>query len=361
MNFDLSEDQTLFKAAAERFASAVDIEERRQMRQRDHGYDRTRWRTAAELGLLALTADENAGGLGGSLTDCAVVAETLGQAIAIDPWLENGFLPARLLAQGATEETARLFDGSLIAALAFAEPNGRYALAPRAATACAANGGFVLSGEKRFVMGGAIADLLIVTADLDGTRALFLVPAEAEGLHRRAYRLADGSEAAEIHFHDVALPAGAKLAIDDEGFETIVAETRMIASAEMTGLAQRLLDDTIAYVKEREQFGVPIGSFQAIQHRLVDCYAAIEQMRSMLWRTVLGSRQDEAQWRGAVSGAKAFIATRADRIACEAVQFHGGMGVTDELAIGHAMKRITVLARLFGDPAAELASYVEAA
>ncbi|MGP1282157.1 MAG: acyl-CoA dehydrogenase family protein [Parasphingopyxis sp.] len=362
MNFDLSEDQALFRATVERFAAPVDVEARRRIRAMDHGFDGQRWREAAELGLFALAADAQHGGIGGSIVDLVVVAEAMGRGIGVDPWLENGVLPLRLLnAAGMAEEIAPIADGRRIAAFAFAEPERRYNLAPQGTIAETRGPDFILSGEKRFVLGGAMADRLIVTASVDGDTALFLVPADGDGVHRRGYRVVDGSEAAEIRFRDVAAAAEARLDISDETLRTIVAEIQLLAAAEMTGLAGRLLDDTLAYVREREQFGVPIGSFQAVQHRLVDCYAAIEQMRSMLWRAALEPRTDAARWRTAMAGAKALIAEKAEHIAREAVQFHGSMGVTDELAIGHAMKRVMLLARLFGDPAANLAEFAEAA
>ena len=202
---------------------------------------------------------------------------------------------------------------------------------------------------------------MIVTANHDGEIALFTVATDADGLHSRAYRLADGSMATEVQIRDVALGADAKLDLNASDFSIIVTEIRLLASAEMVGLAQRLLDDTVAYVKEREQFGVAIGSFQALQHRLVECYAALEQARSMLWRAALASRQDETAWQAQIAGAKAYIGEQADRVAREAVQMHGGIGITDELAIGHAVKRVLLLQRLFGDPASDLAHYAEAA
>lgn len=362
MNFDLSEDQALFKATVERFVAPIDVEARRRIRGMDHGFDRQRWREAAQLGLLALAADEQNGGLGGSIVDLAIVAEAMGRGIAVDPWLENGVLPLRLLDQaGMAEHMAPIVDGSRIAACAFAEPGRRYNLTPQGTVAEARDSDFILSGEKRFVLGGAIADRLIVTASFHGDTTLFLVPVDGDGVHRRGYRVVDGGEAAEIRFRDVVLPADARLDISDDTLRTKIAEIQLLAAAELTGLAGRLLDDTLAYVREREQFGVPIGSFQAIQHRLVDCYTAVEQMRSMLWRAALEPRTDAFRWRTAMVGAKALIAEKAEHIAREAVQFHGGMGVTDELAIGHATKRVMLLARLFGDPAANLAEFAEAA
>jgi len=362
MNFDLSEDQALFKATVERFIAPLDVEARKVLRNHEDGYDRARWQELAKLGLIALACAEEQGGMGGALIDLAVIAETLGQGNAADPWLENGVLPTRLLAHGGAEETlSSIIDGSRIAAFAFAERTGRFNLVPNAVKATAKGAQFILSGEKHFVMGGAMADSIIVTANLDGATAIFVVDRNSEGLHRRVYRLTDGSIATEIRFHNVAAAAANRLDVDADGLESIVAEIRLLASAEMIGLAQRLLDDTVAYVKEREQFGVAIGSFQAVQHRLVECYAALEQGRSILLRVALAPRSDITAWQAQIAGAKAFIDDQADRIAREAIQLHGGMGITDEFAIGHAVKRILVLSRMFGDTATNLAQYAEAA
>lgn len=362
MNFDLSEDQELFKATAERFVAPIDVEARRKIRSSDGGYDNERWQELAELGFLALAADESQGGMGGSLTDLAVIAEALGTGNAVDPWLENGVFPAKLLSKAhASEHLDAALDGSKKFALAFAEPNGRYNLTPQATTAKLSGSEYLIAGEKRFVLGGMNADQLLVTADLDGETAVFTVSVDVEGLHRRGYRLADGSMAAEIQFRNVKVAANAKLDINAEQLSHVVSEIRLLASAEMLGLAQRLFNETVEYVKQREQFGVAIGSFQVIQHGLVDCYAHLEQMRSMLWRTVLIQQADVSSWEAQYAGAKSFIGENALFIAKRAVQFHGGMGTTDELSVGHAMKRIILLDRLFGDSASNLSEYAEAA
>ena len=210
-------------------------------------------------------------------------------------------------------------------------------------------------------MGAGLADLFIVTASLDGATACFLVPAETDGLAVRRYRLADGSVAGEMRLTEVAIDADAQLALSPDALRDIAAAARLCAAAEMVGLGQRLFDETLAYVKQREQFGAPIGSFQAIQHRLVECYAAIEQCRSMLYRAALADPADTAAYQRAAAGAKAFISDNVDHVAREAVQMHGGMGITDELAIGHAMKRAMVLARFLGDTDWTLAEYAQAA
>lgn len=350
----------MFVTSVERFAAPIDVEARRRLRLSPTGYDRARWQELAEMGLIALAAGEDAGGMGGSAVDLALVLEAIGKANAPDPLLEHGILPALLLERGGAGEVLEgVLSGETLATLAWTERGQRYSLKAKGMKAESAGDGFTLTGEKTMVMGALLADLFIVTADLGGETACFLVPKDAPGLEVRAYRLADGSIAGEIKL--TRTPAATKLALDPAALDAVVADLRLYAAAEMVGLGQRLLDDTLAYVKEREQFGVAIGSFQALQHRLVDCYAKEEQVRSMLYRAALTDRSDAAKWQRAAAGAKAYIGENVDAIAREAVQMHGGMGITDELAIGHAMKRVMVLARLFGDVDTVLAEYALAA
>jgi len=310
MNFDLSEEQELFTSTVERFTAPIDVEARHRLRGLETGYSPARWAELAELGLIALAVGEEQGGMGGSLLDLALVGEALGKGNAPDPWIENGVLAAKLLAAGgASEALESVIAGESVVAIAWAERSRRYNWVDR------------------------------------------------DGLELRQYRLADGSIAGELYLRCVAVSDADRLAIGEAALAGITAQMRVLASAELLGLGQRLLDDTLTYVKEREQFGVPIGSFQALQHRLVDCYAKIEQARSMLYRTALMSEG----LLEAAAGAKAFITQCADHVAREAVQMHGGMGITDELAIGHAMKRVIVLSRLFGDVSTNLDDYAKAA
>ena len=347
MNFDLDENQALFRASVERFSAGQDVPARHRTRRLDTGLDRARWQALAELGLIGLAASEADGGMGGSALDCAVVAQALGHAQAVEPWLECGFLAARLLA--GTPHLAGVIAGTIVAALASAEAGGRYTLDARSVKARAAgagsDGGFVLSGEKRFVMSGGAADLFVITALHDGETRLFAVPRGTPGLEVKPYPIADGSVAAVVICHDVA--AGPPFAGLDRLLAAVDA-TRLMAAAEMAGLARRLFDDTLVYVKTREQFGQPIGRFQAIQHRMVEAYARCEQIESALYRALLMP--------GDGRGAKAFIGENAIAVGELAVQFHGGMGTTDELGIGHGLKRIVLLSKLFGDPASDLAA-----
>ena len=359
MNFDLSEEQEMFCASVERFAAPIDVEARRKLRLSPTGYDRARWQDLAELGLITLAAPEEAGGIGGSPVDLVLVHEAIGKANAPDPLLEHGVLPARLLEGHEAFES--VLSGERIATLAWAERSQRYSLKPAGVTAEESGDGFIVTGEKTFVLGGLLADLFIVTARLYGETAVFAVSADTPGMETRAYRLTDGSIASELRLTRVAVDASARLDHDAASLEHIVSTIRLCAAAELVGLGQRLLDDTLAFVKEREQFGVAIGTFQALQHRLVEAYARLEQSRSMLYRAALSNPSSRTEWARATAGAKAFITENVDAIAREAVQMHGGMGITDELAIGHAMKRALVLGRLFGDTESALAEYAEAA
>ena len=316
----------------------------------------------AVIGTVALVADEASGGLGGSLIDLAIVAEALGRGIAPDPWLENGVLPALLLsAAGGEVALEGVLSGESFVAVAVAERMQRFSLKAKAVTAKRRAEGFVLNGEKTFVLGGALADRLIVSAESDGQTGWFVIPADRTGVFRRDYTIADGSMASEIRFAEVEVSAEERLAVDPQRLDDTVGLVRLLSAAEMLGLAQRAFDETLAYVKQREQFGTAIGGFQALQHRLVECYAALEQSRSMIYRVALLDRTDRPAWNRAAAGAKAFVADQTDLVAREAVQMHGGMGITDELMVGHAMKRILLLARLFGDRDTAIAEYAAAA
>ncbi len=354
MNFDLDENQSLFKAAVERFSLNADVLTRHRTRALAGGFDRIRWKELADLGLIALAASEKDGGLGGSMHDCAVVAQALGNSQTVEPWLECGFLGARLLS--GTSMAEQVISGETVVAFAFAEAGRRFALDAVNMRARKAGGGYVLNGEKEFVLNGAVADLFVVTVNLDGVTALFAVPANAAGVDVKPYPVVDGSFAIILTLRDVAVDA--PLAGGAERLSGVISDTRLMASAEMVGHAQRLFDDTLNYVKTREQFGQPLGRFQVIQHNMVGGYEKVELMQSALYRALLAP---PANLHKEISGLKAFVGTAAIEVAHLAVQMHGGMGTTDELGIGHGLKRIMLLSKLFGDPASDLAAYAMAA
>jgi alkylation response protein AidB-like acyl-CoA dehydrogenase len=353
MNFDLDEDQQLTRDTIGRFLGPVDIAARHAMRKAENGYTRARWQDIADLGLLALAAPEAMGGIGGTMVDLALAAEALGKGIAIDPWLENGVLPIRLAAAASDAAlVADLVTGTQFAAVAFAEPERRY---ETEAVDTKAEGRHV-TGAKTFVLGAPLADALLVTV---AGNKLAKIAKGAAGIVWQDYPVIDGSAAATVDLHHS--PADT-VDLPEAKFRRVIGDIRMLAAAEMVGLAQAMFDDTLAYVGERQQFGAAIGSFQALQHRLVECYAALEQARSMMLRTaMLDPTTDDANWPRIAAGAKAFVGEAATRIGLEAVQMHGGMGQTDELAIGHALKRVMLLDKLFGDQDHCLRTFARAA
>ncbi|WAC23069.1 acyl-CoA dehydrogenase family protein [Blastomonas sp. SL216] len=356
MNFDYDESQLLYRASVERFLDASDIAARKAQRAQPGGIDRARWQAMAELGLTAMALPEDRGGLGSSLLDLVAVGESFGQRISSDNWLENAVLPVLLAGAGLAEDDplmAALASGEAIAALAMFEPEARHVATPRGTTAKASAAGHVLQGEKTFVLGGMAADWLLVSAATETGPALFLVAADAPGVFRRGYRIIDGNEAAEVRLLGCEVAKDARLALDWAAVEAALATARLVAAAEMAGLAQRLFDDTLAYVRQREQFGQPIGRFQAIQHRMVEAYALVDQAKSALIAAVTSGDPQE------IAGMKAVVADAALRIGREAVQLHGGMGTTDELEIGHAHKRVLLLAQWLGDPASGLDAYAQ--
>jgi alkylation response protein AidB-like acyl-CoA dehydrogenase len=361
MNFDLSEDQTMLKAAVERFVAdsyGGDLAARRAARATPAGFSAANWARLADTGVLALPASPANGGLGGSRVDLMVVMEALGRGLAAEPVLEAAIAAALLDAANAGDALAPLLAGEQLVVLAHAEREARYNLAHVGTSATRHGDRVQIDGTKIAVNAGGPADMLIVSAreggavrEADGI-GFWLVAADAPGVDRRPYRLADGSVAAEITLRQVE--AGARLPGGLDLVLPVVAIARLAAAAEMLGLMTLLFDTTLAYVKTRRQFGQPLGNFQVIQHRMTDAYVLVEQARSQVVRAALAPDADFAR---AAAGAKNYVAEAALSVAHTAVQMHGGMGITDELLIGHALKRIRVLALTFGDGIAALDDY----
>jgi len=359
VNFELDEEQGMIRDLVARFAAErSDLDARLRARREPTGFSADNWRMLGELGLLALPFAAEAGGMGGGPVALTTVMEGLGRGLAAEPYLSDLLLAGRLLERAGTPgQRAAWLPGILAGerrlALAHMESAARFN--PLFVQCKAAHGS--LRGSKTFVQAGESVDGFVVSAresggpdDAEGM-SLWLVDAEASGLERHAYRLVDGSVALELSLHDVK---GERL---DGGADALLAtfdEVRLAACAEMVGIMALLFDTTLEHLRTRRQFGQPIGSFQAIQHRMADQYAALEQSRSQMLRAAL-----MPQDRAAIAGAKAFISAAAILLGEECVQFHGGMGVSDELAIGHGHKRILLLASLLGDSESELQRYAE--
>ncbi len=345
MLFDVGESRLLYKSTVERFVSPFDSVVRHAHRNEPAGFSRSRWKMMGDLGLFQLPIAEVDGGLGGDAGDCEVVAQALGYGLAAEPWLECGFWPAFLLQGRAI--VCDIASGDRICAIAASERHCENEWAPQATIAERHGNGFRISGRKTLVLGGAEADDFIVTARHSDETLGFLLSKETPGLGIDGYRIVDGGWAIELRLDDVRLSEDDCICSGGRLADSVTA-AMLMASAEMVGIAQRLFDETLAYVKTREQFGQAIGRFQVIQHRMVDNYVALEKARSTLFWAI------QEGWDiapGKAAGAKAFVARLARSIAHDAIQLHGGMGITDELMIGHGLKRILLLSTLFADPA----------
>jgi alkylation response protein AidB-like acyl-CoA dehydrogenase len=356
LDFSLTAEQGMLKSLIERFvAQCYPAGAAARYRDGALGYSPENWSLLAELGVLALPFPEHQGGLGSDDAALITAFEALGRGQVVEPVLDHIVIGGGLIATaGNIAQQARwlpaIIGGTAHVALAHFEHATRYALTRSATTATRGR----LSGAKTCVPGGVEA--FVVTASDPGGFGLYLVPADANGVRRRDYRLIDGAPACELMLD--AAPAEPLDAADAASSLEAVAETaRLAACAEMVGLMSLLLDTTLDYVRQRQQFGAAIGSFQAVQHRLADLYVSLELSRSQLYRCVLTTGHGRA---GAIAAAKCFISNAATFLGEECIQFHGGMGVSDELPVGHAHKRILLLTRLFGDADCELGRYQRA-
>ena len=367
MDFDLSDEQRQLKDSVERLLADAygDLNLRTGYTKEPKGYSGRLWAQYAHLGLLAAPFPEEHGGLGQGLTETMIVAEALGRALAVEPYMATVVLAGGALrhAGNAALLEALVSDiaaGDLILALAHQERQSRYDLADTATTARAdGKGGYTLEGEKMVVLAGDSADKLIVSARASGGRSdrggigLFLVDAKANGVTRRGYPTQDGMRAADVTLSSVKIGPEAVLAGPEKGLEVlerVVDEAVAALAAEAVGAMAGLTELTVEYLKTRKQFGVPIGSFQVLQHRAVDMLTALEQARSMAYyATMMAAEPDASERRRAMSAAKVQIGRSARLVGESAVQLHGGIGMTMEYKAGHYFKRLTMIDMAFGD------------
>lgn len=364
MNFDLSEDEEMLKALAERFVvDHYDIESRRRFLAEPEGFSARNWALLGELGLIAALFDAEAGGLGLDGTGIATVFEALGRGLVVEPLIENGLLAGRLFAATAPAPLRDawlpdIMSGSRRIALAHAEERGRDASCWVETRVEADGDGWRIEGEKAYVPAAGGVDGFLVSARNSGDPGnaegvgLYFVRSDAPGLEISPWRMADGSVAASLRLNGVAVPAANVLT----GGLAEVAEAEEVASlarsAEALGIMESIFAETLDYLRTREQYGAKLASFQALQHRMVAHYTAIEQARGLLNFAMVSWKK--AEFRSAVLGARAFISEVSIALGHDMIQFHGGMGVTDELSIGHGHKRLLVLSRWPEGPDASL-------
>jgi len=379
MAFAFNDEQKMLAESVERFvAKDYAFETRRKLMAGDQGWSRAAWKSFAELGWLAAPFAEDVGGLGGGPVETAIVLERFGKGLVLEPYLPSVVLGGSLLAAGGRRDLlAPLFEGNLQLSLAWVEPKARFDLAHVDTRAARQGSGFVLTGHKGVAFNAAAADWIVVPARTAGAATekqgitLFLVPKSAKGLAVRPYRTVDGLRAGEVTLDGVAVGAEGVLGEVDWGHALLEAAIdRGIAAvcAEAAGIMAHMVAETREYLKTRKQFGVPLASFQVLQHRAVDMYVLAEQAQSMAYRAaVFADAREPAERARAVSAAKAWIGKAGRKLGQEAIQLHGGMGMTDELPISHYFKRLTMIDTLFGDHRfhrrrfAALGGYVEQA
>jgi pimeloyl-CoA dehydrogenase small subunit len=365
MNFELSEEQTLLAETIKRFvATHYTFDARAKIMASPSGHSEDVWAAIAEMGLLGLPFDEAHGGFGGTSVDVMLVMEAIGEGLLVEPYLATVGLGGRFVARAGTKAQQdrvlpALVQGKHTLAFAHLETGARYDLRQVGLRARRSGEGWVLDGDKRMVLHGGSADTLVVSARTAGevTAAdgitLFLVPRSAAGVVVKDSRTIDNLRTADIQFSGVGVDVDALLGRHGQGFpviEEVVDYATALLCAEAVGAIRYANEATLEYLKTRRQFGVPIGSFQALQHRMVEMMISYEQARSMAYLACVKiDTADAAERRRVVSAAKIKIADACRHVSQEAVQLHGGMGMTEELKISHTFRRLTMLAQTFGD------------
>ena len=364
MDFDLTEEQGLLQDSVSKLlADAYSFEQRKAMRTQPIGYDASVWRQFADLGLLALPFAEADGGLGGGAVDVMLVMEAFGRHLVLEPYLATVVLAGGCLRHAASDAQRAEWLPALIAGettytIAHVERGARYDLAHVTTQARRDGSHWIIDGAKAHVLHGDSADRFVISARLSGSATdrdgveLFVVDATADGLTRRGYPTQDGLRAADLELRGVRVEESQRLSAADglATIERVVVEAIAAVCAEAVGTMEHAHELTVEYLKQRRQFGVAIGSFQALQHRAVDMLVMVEQARSMAYfATMMVTEPDPARRAAAMSAAKVQIGRSARFVGEQAVQLHGGIGVTEEAAVGHYYRRLTLLELLFGD------------
>jgi len=364
VDFDFTEEQEMVRDGLSRMVrERYDWDTRQAAIESEAGWNPEIWAQLAELGILGMPFGEEDGGFGGGAVDAMVVMEEFGKGLVVEPFVPTvvcagGFLKHAGTAAQKEEHIGAIVDGSRIFAFAHSEPRGRYDYADLETTAKKNGDGYVLNGHKAVVIGAPWASHLIVTARTSGDRrdhdgvSVFIVDKSAKGVVTRDYPTVDGRRAAEVYFENATIPADTL--IGEEGgalplIERVADEAAAAQCAEACGAMKVANAMTVEYSRQRKQFGVPIGSFQVLQHRMVDMYTQYEQSVSLTYLATLKLDAAEKERKRAVSAAKVGVGQAARLIGQEAVQIHGGNGVTDEYAIGHYFKRLTIFESEFGN------------
>ena len=365
MDFDLSEEQRLLKESVDGLLTdSYDFDARKKYAKEKGGWSKAVWGKLAEQGLLGLPFAEADGGFGAGAVETMIVMEALGKAMVLEPYLPTVVIAGGFLRHGASDAQKAahipgIIDGGKSFGFAQLEKNSRYDLHDVATTAKKKGDGWVIDGEKFVVLNGENADTFIVTARTKGGQrdktgiGAFAVAANARGIAKKGYPTQDGLHAADVTFTGVEVGADAAIGDPENALpliERVVDEARTALCAEAVGAMDESLKTTVEYLKTRKQFGVPIGSFQTLQHRAADMFVALEQARSMSMFATMAADFDNARERAtAVAAAKVQIGKSLKFVGQQSIQLHGGIGMTQEAKIGHYFKRLTMIENSFGD------------
>jgi alkylation response protein AidB-like acyl-CoA dehydrogenase len=375
VDFNLSSDQTLIKESVDRFiADAYGFDARTKLSASEEGFSRDHWSTYAELGWLGIGLPEEHGGFGGTPVETMILMEAFGKGLVLEPFVPTVVLGGTALAFGGTSSAHAdllnaMIAGELLLSLAYAEANSRYYYRIVGTTAKRDGSDLIVDGAKRAVPYGAAADKLVVSVRTSGGEqeedgiTLVLIDRDAPGVSRRDYRTVDGQRASDITFANVRVGPEAVLGEVGKGLgllEFVLDSGVAALCAESVGNMSVMQKTTVDYIKAREQFGVPIGSFQVLQHRAVDMLIEVELSRSMLYygTVAIDPKGDASERKRAVSATKAQIARSGRTVGQSAIQLHGGIGMSEEYMIGHYFKRMSMLELALGDADFHLRRFV---
>jgi alkylation response protein AidB-like acyl-CoA dehydrogenase len=374
MNFDYTEEQQMVRDSIARFVQDdYDWDTRRAIVDGAEGMSRDNWQTFAELGWLSIPFAEADGGFGGSVIDLSVVMEELGKGLVVEPFFPTVVLFGGLVSRAGDEAQRTsilesVIGGETLGAFAYVERQSRYALNDCQTSATSGGDGYTLNGEKVVVFNGENADKLVVLARTSGEQfdehglSLFLVDANAQGVSKVLYPMMDAQRVANITFDNVQLGADALLGDAGSALEVVnevIRDALLALASEAVGIMGTLNAKTLEYTKTREQFGVAIGSFQALQHRMVDTMMAFEQSKSLLFKALCEYEIDPASADTTIHALKVLIDRNSKLVYGEAIQMHGGMGITDELDIGHYAKRLMMINATLGDGSFHRSKFIE--
>ena len=364
MNFELSEEQKMIQQSVERFVQEnYDLPKRVEISSKDPGYSQEYWGSMAELGWLGLPFEEKDGGFGGNQIDTLVIMEQFGKGLVLEPFIANVVLGGGAIQLGGCKELKKemlpgLIEGSKQMTLAYAEQQSRFDLEDVATSARQEGDKFIINGQKSMVLNAESADHIVVVTRTSGGQVdeegitLFLVDSNAKGIELQNFPTVDGLRASEITFDNVEVSSERMIGEQDKGFDILrtVSNNAILAlCAEAVGAMEILYKDTVEYTQQREQFDHPLSDFQVLQHRMVDMFMEYEQCKSLLFRATMETIQDPEMAQRTIHALKHLIGKSGIFVGENAVQLHGGMGVTEELRIGHFFKRLLVIDSQFGN------------